>query len=178
MVSLFFKLRFRARKLFLWRRYPSTVKYQYQCGTCEMPVNSEFNISVPVPVLIVAILEKFHIWLNFLSWLLYLLYSRSLLGHLDIVKLLVKSGANVNSTTKTNSTPLRHRNTLFVKKKSAMAFLIILVTRAWQRYVWKTLLHQCCESVFIFYGSWSGSGLGSLIRTWIWILVSTMANKN
>ena len=28
-------------------------------------------------------------------------------GHLDIVKLLVKSGANVNSTTKTNSTPLR-----------------------------------------------------------------------
>ena len=29
------------------------------------------------------------------------------LGHLDIVKLLVKSGANVNSTTKTNSTPLR-----------------------------------------------------------------------
>ena len=28
-------------------------------------------------------------------------------GHLDIVKLLVRSGANVNSTTKTNSTPLR-----------------------------------------------------------------------
>ena len=28
-------------------------------------------------------------------------------GHLEIVRLLVKSGANVNSTTKTNSTPLR-----------------------------------------------------------------------
>ena len=27
-------------------------------------------------------------------------------GHLEIVKLLVKSGANVNSTTKNNSTPL------------------------------------------------------------------------
>ena len=32
---------------------------------------------------------------------------RMFAGHLDIVKLLVKSGANVNSTTKTNSTPLR-----------------------------------------------------------------------
>ena len=30
-----------------------------------------------------------------------------LTGHLEIVRLLVKSGANVNSTTKTNSTPLR-----------------------------------------------------------------------
>ena len=30
-----------------------------------------------------------------------------LTGHLEIVKLLVKSGGNVNSTTKTNSTPLR-----------------------------------------------------------------------
>ena len=29
------------------------------------------------------------------------------LGHLEIVRMLVKSGANVNSTTKTNSTPLR-----------------------------------------------------------------------
>ena len=28
-------------------------------------------------------------------------------GHLEIVRMLVKSGANVNSTTKTNSTPLR-----------------------------------------------------------------------
>ena len=28
-------------------------------------------------------------------------------GHLDVVKLLVKSRANVNSTTKTNSAPLR-----------------------------------------------------------------------
>jgi ankyrin repeat protein len=28
-------------------------------------------------------------------------------GHINIVKLLVRHGANVNSTTKTNSTPLR-----------------------------------------------------------------------
>jgi len=35
------------------------------------------------------------------------LWCAAAAGHLDIVKLLVKSGANVNSTTKTNSTPLR-----------------------------------------------------------------------
>ena len=32
---------------------------------------------------------------------------KTIAGHLEIVRLLVKSGANVNSTTKTNSTPLR-----------------------------------------------------------------------
>merc|ERR1712226_1351894 len=35
------------------------------------------------------------------------LWCAAAAGHLDIVKLLSKSGANVNSTTKTNSTPLR-----------------------------------------------------------------------
>jgi len=35
------------------------------------------------------------------------LWCAAAAGHLEIVKLLVKSGANVNSTTKTNSTPLR-----------------------------------------------------------------------
>ncbi|XP_055375496.1 protein fem-1 homolog CG6966 [Condylostylus longicornis] len=35
------------------------------------------------------------------------LWCASAAGHLNIVKLLVKHGANVNSTTKTNSTPLR-----------------------------------------------------------------------
>ena len=35
------------------------------------------------------------------------LYYAVLMGGLDNVKLLVERGANVNSTTKTNSTPLR-----------------------------------------------------------------------
>merc|ERR1719203_1826012 len=35
------------------------------------------------------------------------LWCAAAAGHLEIVRLLVKSGANVNSTTKTNSTPLR-----------------------------------------------------------------------
>ena len=42
---------------------------------------------------------------TFISYVLIVFSPLS--GHLDIVKLLVKSGANVNSTTKTNSTPLR-----------------------------------------------------------------------
>jgi ankyrin repeat protein len=35
------------------------------------------------------------------------LWCAAAAGHLNIVNLLVKNGANVNSTTKTNSTPLR-----------------------------------------------------------------------
>lgn len=35
------------------------------------------------------------------------LWCAAAAGHLQIVKLLIKHGANVNSTTKTNSTPLR-----------------------------------------------------------------------
>jgi len=35
------------------------------------------------------------------------LWCAAAAGHLDIVRLLIQKGANVNSTTKTNSTPLR-----------------------------------------------------------------------
>lgn len=55
--------------------------------------------------------EGDHLHLNFhhpkTKYLAPALWCAAAAGHTSIVKLLVRHGANVNSTTKTNSTPLR-----------------------------------------------------------------------